>query len=218
MEGFVEKSISEFSGGFYVGQLTLNTIEKFAKNLLEKENKRLIVSFKDEDKVLRDVFLINVARLEEYYGTIFIGLYGKEDDVLCIRNSGLVIKDNMEDNMYIEKFKKAVEIANFPLMIRDDTRKKSEAVDLKVIQPIFFDENFFYYNSLKSSFIEPVKLQEEIQNNNSKDKENIWDLNKVHLSEIASFDEGYRFASNLKERTILDIYNDILCKNKVIEF
>lgn len=206
--------LDDFTDGFYIGQSTLDLVEDFVSKEFKKGNKQIIIDCSNPKFSIRKEFLLSIAKIEEYYNAKFYGLQSKEEIVSSIRNSGFFTKDKIGNLEYGKKFRKIVEMADFPLMIKDNRNIEDKLIRFNVIQPISFDDNYFYYNTIKPYLLEPIKLEEACWKNNQP----IWDENKIFISDIGDFNQGFRFASNKKERTILDIFTKIIEGDLSISF
>lgn len=187
-----------------VGKQTLERIEEILES--ERKNGNTGVQVDVTHLALRKDFAIDVARLENEYNCKFIGLGEKESQVDAIVGTGYFIKESLGKVEYGKSFRRLVEMSDFPLMIKDNRRVGDELIIYNIIQPLSFDNMFFYYNVIKPYLLEPEELEKACWI----ERENIWDRESIHITDIGGTKTGFRFANTLTERTLLDIFTQII--------
>lgn len=187
----------------YVGKMTLEKLEEQIKEAYKRGIKRVEIDVSGVP--LRKDFSVEVARIQDTYNCTFIGLSEKEEMVDAIVSTGYFIKESLGAVEYGKKFRRLVEMSDFPLMIKDNRLKGDELIVYNIIQPIRFDKQYFHYNIIKPYLLEPSELEKAML-----EGVNIWDKSQTHLGDIAGKNQGFRFANTETERTILDIFTEII--------
>lgn len=187
----------------YVGRYTLDMVEKDIQNEIKQGNEQILINV--EGLSINDDYTFLIADIIDYYKCTFKGLGNKEDDVEALINTGVFLKREMGTEMYAKWFKKMVEAADFPLMIRDNRIKGVRYTEMNVLQPVMFDNRNFHYKIVRPQYLEPADLEEAVRN-----KEDIFSSETINLVDIAKYDEGFRMASTEHERYILDVFESIL--------
>lgn len=188
----------------YVGKKTLMLIEERLKKM--NSNGLTGVEVDVTNLPLRSDFVVDVAKLQDDYDCIFVGLSEKEDKVDSIVSTGYFIKEELGNELYGERFKRLVEMADYPLMVKDNRGIGDELIPLNIIQPISFDTTHFYYNVIKPYLLEPMELEKAVHFEGKK----IWDRESIHISDIGELQTGFRFANTKRERTIMDILTNVI--------
>lgn len=188
----------------YAGKQTLDRIEE----RLKKENKKgkfgVVVDLGSIP--MRKEFAVDVARMIDSYKCKFINLGEKEEEVDAYIATGYFIKEKLGNVKFGERFKRLVEMSDFPLMIKDNRLKGDELIKHNVIQPISFNNSYFHYNVIKPHLLEPGYLEKACWYENK----NIFDKESIHMADLGDKLEGYRFANSEQERTILDVFTGVI--------
>lgn len=190
----------------YVGRYTLDNVEKDIKEA--KENGYEDITVNVEGLSINNDYTFLIADIIDFYKCTFIGLGNKEDDIDAIINTGAFLKRDMGTESYVKWFKRMVESADFPLMIRDNRLKKAVNTEMNVLQPVMFDDKNFYYNVIRPQYLEPIDLERAMKNEQS-----VFTMETIRIVDIAKYEEGFRLASTENERYILDIFESILTEN-----
>lgn len=153
---------------------------------------------------------VDLARLIYEYNCELIGLSQERLEIInSIINTGYFIKENKTPKEYYLIFRRLLELSDFSLMILDNTyynilhRKKE--IPFSIIQPLYFENNYFYYQKLKAGMVQPKELEKQIQKGTD-----IWEVSNVHIYNLIEFSSGFRFATTKLERDYLELYSDIL--------
>lgn len=188
----------------YVGKKTLEEIEKILKKEMKKGNIGIEVDLKDTS--MRADFSLDIARMQYTYKCKFLNLGGKEDEIDTYISTGRFIKEKLGNVEYGRRFRRLVEMSDFPLMVKDNRGMGDELIQFNVIQPVSFDETHFHYNVIKPYLLEPGELEKAYWYENK----NIWERESIHLTDIGEFNQGFRFANTVQEITILDILTGVI--------
>lgn len=133
------------------------------------------------------------------------GIGHKEEDIEVYLMTGYFLKDSMGSKNYVKWFKRQVEIADFPLLIRDNRLTDYKIVPMNIIQPLKFDGVYFKYKLIKPQYLEPKDLEQALRSG-----KNIYTVESIRVEEIGYNREGFRFAGTYEERLMLDIFEDII--------
>lgn len=191
----------------FVGKKTLEQIRKDVEEYHKQGITDIVINV--DDKSMSKDYTKYVAEMIYEYGCTFKGLGGKEETVKGYLNTGYFIKENIGAKRYVEWMENQIRLAGFPLMILDNSlRDARNLVPLNIIQPERFDDKYFYYSVIKPTYLEPVMLEEAIR-----DGKDIYRKESVNRVDIATEEMGFRFATTKRERTILDIFTEILNRN-----
>ena len=192
----------------FFGKTSLIKLENKLKELRKyNETKTITIDVSTPSLSIRPEFLIEFARLSEYYNCEFIGLLDDKNDIIdSYINTGYFIKSSLGAKAYSELLKELITTLDFPLMILDNRLDKYNFIDYNIIQPIGFSKYKFYYKKLKPSLLEPRILEKACWEN----KEEIWSQEEIFISEMSDSNIGFRFAKSIKEKTILELYKKIL--------
>jgi len=187
----------------FVGRKTFESIKKDIKKLHSEGIKDICVNL--EGKSISQEYTKFVAEMIYEYECTFKGLGNKEPIVEAYLYTGYFIKEYLGPGEYVKWFRKQVEGSDFPMMILDNRLGNKRLVTMNIIQPVRFDERYFYYNIIKPVYLEPGTLEQAII-----DQEDIYTRESINIVDIATEAIGFRFASTKKERTMLDIFEGIL--------
>ena len=127
--------------------------------------------------------------------------------IVAYIQTGYFIKCELKEN-YKYWLIDLIEKSNFPLMILDNRLTNAET-DLYIVQFLDTTKKELRYRKLRSFATNPKTLQEAIEENRE-----IWELSTIFVDELNKADSGFRFASNERERAILDILTGVLNGNK----
>lgn len=190
----------------YVGKKTLTDIERQLQEMQEQGVRHVIVDIKDY--ALRNDFNEDLARMEIVYGCVFEGIGDKRTQVDYLKETGYIHKQLIGRERYIERLRELIEMADFPLMVKDNRLEETTTLGLNIIQPIGFEGNRFYYNILKQRLTEPKALEKACWYT----KEPIWEETYVDYYDMweNSTTCNFRFAKDKEERTILDLLSGII--------
>lgn len=190
----------------YVGQKTLNDIEKRLKDLQEVGETGAIVDIKDY--ALRNDFNEAIARMELLYNCTFEGIGDKRIEVDIMKETGYIHKQIIGRESYIARLRELIEKADYPLMVKDNRLEENTTVALNIIQPIGFEGNRFYYNILKHRLTEPKALEKACWYTH----EGIWE--ETYMDYYDMWDDNtrcnFRFAKDKEERTTIDLLSGII--------
>lgn len=146
-----------------------------------------------------------LARLLLTYNCEFLGLsIEKESEIEAIIQTGWFVKENLDSSKYLMWLKEKIEIADFPLMILDNTLLGVEPRYV-IVQPLAFEKNVLRYRKLMSKYVEPCVLEDALSRGLP-----IWTTETKHALDLSDKLFGFRFASNERERAILTILSNIL--------
>jgi len=187
----------------YVGRYTLDRVEEDIQKELEKGNTEIVVNVTGLS--INQDYTYLIASMVNKYGCDFKGIGNKRDEVEAIINTGAFIKKELGVEKYIKLFINLVELGDYPLMIRDNRLKAGRIVTMNVIQPIMFDDKYFYFNVIRPQYLEPIYLERAIQQG-----EKIYTRDSISLYDIAKYVEGFRIASNKDERYMLDLFESVI--------
>lgn len=197
-----EKIISVPSG--LLGMTTLKEIETQLKKLSDGR-KETNVSINLSNSSFEHKYTPELARLLLTYNCNFLGIsIEKESEIEAIIQTGWFIKENLDSSKYLLWLKEKIEIADFPLMVLDNTLLGVEPRYV-IVQPLAFENNILRYRKLLSKYVEPYMLEEALKIGNS-----IWTTETKHALDLSDKLFGLRFASNEKERAILTILSNVL--------
>ena len=172
-------------------------------NILEN-NKNIVLDL--EDTIVRNDFVKLVAEW------VNKGVIVRTNDSLtplidAYIQTGYFIKCELKEN-YKDWLIDLIEKSNFPLMILDKRLTNAET-DLYIVQFLDTTKKELRYRKLRSFATNPKTLQLALEENRE-----IWELSTIFVDELNKADCGFRFASNEKERVILDILTGVLNGNK----
>lgn len=154
---------------------------------------------------------IDMARLKALYNCEVVGISNERDSVLnSIINTGFFIKENKTPKEYYQTFRRLLELTDFSLMILDNTYYNSENLSKKrvpftIVNPLYFENNYFYYQKLKVGFVQPKQLEQAMSSG-----KDVWQQESIHVYSLAEPHSGFRFATTSEERDYLDFYTEIL--------
>jgi hypothetical protein len=171
---------------------------------LIEENNSLTLDL--SDTVVRNDFVVKVAEWVNN-GVIVITNDSLTSLIAAYIQTGYFVKRELKEN-YKYWLIDLIEKGNFPLMILDNRLINSET-DLYIVQFLDTTQKELRYRKLRSFATNPKTLQLAIEDNRE-----IWELSTVFVDELNKADCGFRFASNEKERAILDILTGVLNGNK----
>jgi len=198
----VEINVGEYVDT-YVGRYTLDRVEEDVKKEIEKGNRDVVVNVVGLS--INQDYTYLIASMENKYGCYFKGIGNKRDEVDAIVNTGAFIKKDLGVEEYIKLFIKLVELGDYPIMIRDNRLKVGRIVTMNVIQPLMFDDKYFYFNVIRPKYLEPIHLERAVQQD-----EKIYTRESISLFDIAKYEEGFRFASSEDERYMLDLFESVI--------
>ncbi|MBT3123336.1 MULTISPECIES: hypothetical protein [Bacillus] len=190
----------------YVGSKSLLAIENRVKKLTEEGVTGIVVDI--DGLAMNEEFVPKVAEIMDSYNCRFEGLGEKEGLVDAYISSGYFLKRKMGVSKFVRWFRDMVEEANFPIMIMDNRLAGDELIIMNVVQPMRFDDKYLYYRVIKPHLLEPASLEKAVT-----EGQNIWSNRDIRLVDLAKEDVGIRFAANLRERTMLDIFSGIIDKS-----
>lgn len=195
--------VSKFTGTV-VGKQTIQKLAKELEAYRKKGYTQIEVDLRHLS--LQKDSLEELAYLKTRYECEYLGLGDKEGKLEAYIGTGLFLKRELGVENYVKLFRRVVEMADFPLMIKDNRLMDDDLIELNVIQPIAFTDVHFHYNMIKPHLLEPRELEQAIW----VDKKDIFTQESVYLSDIGEELSGYRFATTLKERTMLDIFSRVI--------
>lgn len=200
------KKLDDFTESFFIGHSTLDKVEEYILSEISLGNKDLDINCSNPKLIIQPSYIETLADIEDKYKMKFIGLGDKEEAIETIKNSGYFIKKNLSEHLYALKFKEVIQSSDFPLLIQDNRQSGENLIKFNIIQPIGFDDSFFIYIKFKSSILDLKKFEDICWNIESP----IGTVEKIHISDIGNKSKGFRFPNSKKEKTILDIYSNIL--------
>lgn len=186
-----------------IGIKTLDYIEKTLEEQKEKGVTGIVVNFKG--KGINPEYTEKLARMKYEYGCKYLGEGNKKYDIDAYIKTGYFIKEKMGRVAYLRWLKRQVEQADYPLMIRDNRMKAIRTVEMNIIQPLKFDDRYFYFNVIKPKLLEPEDLELAIA-----EGEEIYTKETILIEDLLDLNEGFRFAGTFQERCILDVFEDII--------
>ena len=187
----------------FIGMKTLEKIEEMLKVYHSNGVSNVVVDLRG--KGINKEYSEFLAYLKHTYKCKFRGIGNKKYDIEAYIMTGYFIKQKMGVSRYVEWFQRRVEQADFPLMILDNRLNDYRIVPMNIIQPIEFDANYFYYNVIKTQYLEPVYMERALT-----EGVNIFTRDSIRVEDIADARQGFRFAGTYRERCIIDIFEDIL--------
>lgn len=190
------------------GLLGISTIEDIEKQLKKIHSdgqtiERVFVNLSNSS--FEHIYTPELARLRVLYNCDYYGIsIEKESEIDAIIQTGWFVKEHLGSSNYLMWLKEKIEIADFPLMVLDNTLLGLEPRYL-VVQPLSFENNVLRYRKLLAKYVEPSSLEYAIHSNLP-----IWTTETKHALDLADKQFGLRFASNDRERAILTIISNVL--------
>lgn len=184
---------------------TLDWVEKRVEQAIANNEDKITIDF--SGVAINDKFVPKLGELRSKYHVSLVGLGSKEDEIDAYVGTGYFLKEMMDIEEYTDWFIDRIKEADYPLMIMDNRVARNKDNTLEILQPLHFKENRLVYRKLKPAYIEPRSLEKALQ-----EQVDIWRMDSLHRTDIANKETGLRFASNMQERTILDLIDGILNK------
>lgn len=197
----------DFAGNnTFVGKDTLDTLE----DAIIKTNDLEV----DLDGVtINKRLTIYLARIKAIYGVTYHNLDNRENLLNGYVDSYYFLKDELTSDEYIKWFEGMLEMNKWGLIIKDNrlSKKSDLEPDLEIISPSMISRGrVFMYRKLRTLYSEPIKLMEALDQG-----KDVWERKELNISDLNNKDIGFRFASNERERTILDIFEKIITNRKL---
>lgn len=173
-------------------------------SLLLSKNPNIVIDL--QNTVVRNEFLEKVAAWKNEGVTLLLSETVKSM-VDCYIQTGYFVKLNLADE-YKTWLIKLIESSGYPLMIKDGRLEKKDNT-LHIVQ--FLDTTLpnLRYRELRSFATNPMNLRLALG-----ESLEVWDLNTIFADDLNGKETGFRFASNEKERAILDVLVGIFNNDK----
>lgn len=173
-------------------------------SLLLSKNPNIVIDL--QNTVVRNEFLEKVAAWKNEGVTLLLSETVKSM-VDCYIQTGYFVKLNLEDE-YKNWLIKLIESSGYPLMVKDGRLEKKDNA-LHIVQ--FLDTTLpnLRYRELRSFATNPMNLRLALG-----ESLEVWDLNTIFADDLNGKESGFRFASNEKERAILDVLAGIFNNDK----
>lgn len=187
-----------------LGISTLESIEKELKELKNSGQTEGNAYINLSNSSFEHKYTPELARLRVLYGCDYYGIsIEKETEIEAIIQTGWFIKDNLGSAKYLDWVKEKIEIADFPLMVLDNTLLGVEP-HYSIVQPLSFENNVLRYRKLLAQYVEPILLEDALHKGIP-----VWTTETKHSLDLVDKQFGLRFASNTRERAILTIISNI---------
>lgn len=173
-------------------------------SLLLKKNPKMVIDL--QHTVIRNEFLELVAAWKKD-GVNLLLTESVTNSVDAYIQTGYFLKLNLKDS-YKTWLISLIESSGYPLMIKDSRLEKNNN-SLHIIQ--FLDTTLpnLRYRELRSFATNPMNLKLALA-----ESREVWDLNTIFADDLNIKEVGFRFASNEKERAILDVLTGIFNNDK----